>query len=233
MLGDVQKTLCLLTVLATCSMPIQAESINVRIISTQVPVACTPMLSGGGSVDYGAIKPNTLSTDAYTVLTEKQLDFAITCNAPAKIALKAVNGRPGSLAGAPEGPGGFGTPGVRLLNDDAAVAGGLGFDGTHKIGGYAVAIKPGTVQADGVDVDSIRSSTNGAGWGPSPSGILGKNLWDNLMNSWSKKGTTLPIAFETLSGKLAVQAYINKTSELDLSKPVALDGLTTIELVYL
>jgi hypothetical protein len=30
-----------------------------------------------------------------------------------------------------------------------------------------------------------------------------------------------------------VQAYINKASELDLTKPIALDGLTTLELVYL
>jgi len=30
-----------------------------------------------------------------------------------------------------------------------------------------------------------------------------------------------------------VQAYINKASELDLTKPVILDGLSTIELVYL
>ena len=229
----VQKSLCALAVLATTSMPVLAESIDVRVVGTISPAACTPMLTGGGTVDYGAIKPDALSEDAFTVLAEKQLDFGIVCDAPAKIALKAINGRPGSLAGAVEGPGGFGVPKVNLLTDANAVAGGLGLDGQHKIGGYAVAMKPGTVQADGVDDNSIRSSNNGTTWEASPAGILCGNAWANLWNTWSKTGTTVPVAFETLSGKLSVQAYINKTSELDLTKPVALDGLTTIELVYL
>ncbi|KFD14546.1 hypothetical protein GSMA_02017 [Serratia marcescens subsp. marcescens ATCC 13880] len=41
------------------------------------------------------------------------------------------------------------------------------------------------------------------------------------------------MAFTTVAGKLGVQAYITKTSELDLSKPINLDGLTSLELVYL
>ena len=42
-----------------------------------------------------------------------------------------------------------------------------------------------------------------------------------------------PAAFKNLTINLTVQAYINKASELDLTKPVILDGLSTIELVYL
>ena len=233
MMNQMKKTVCALAVLATLSLPALAESIDVRVIGTITPSACTPNLSGGGTVDYGAIKPETLSADDYTVLAEKQLDFSITCDAPTKVALKAINGRIGSLAGATEGAGGYGVAPVALLTDDKPVSGGLGLDGESKVGGYAVAMKPHTVQADGVDVDSIRSSDQGQEWKASPAGILSGNAWDSLWNSWSATGTKTPVAFESLTGKLAVQAYINKVSELDLTKPVPLDGLTTIELVYL
>jgi hypothetical protein len=33
--------------------------------------------------------------------------------------------------------------------------------------------------------------------------------------------------------KLGVQAYINQRSQLDLTKPIHLDGLTSIEVSYL
>lgn len=42
-----------------------------------------------------------------------------------------------------------------------------------------------------------------------------------------------PRTFTNMSGTINVQAYINKTSELDISQPIELDGQTTIELVYL
>ncbi|MGK8936242.1 hypothetical protein ACRS85_26935 [Pluralibacter gergoviae] len=43
----------------------------------------------------------------------------------------------------------------------------------------------------------------------------------------------MPVAFKTLTGTLNVQAVINKGAELDLSKAVNLDGLSTIQLYYL
>jgi hypothetical protein len=42
-----------------------------------------------------------------------------------------------------------------------------------------------------------------------------------------------PDAIKNVTIDLKVQAYINKASELDLTKPVILDGLTTLELIYL
>lgn len=51
--------------------------------------------------------------------------------------------------------------------------------------------------------------------------------------SWGDQGSSVVKPFTTMNGKLLVQGYINKASELDLSKPVQLDGMTTLELVYL
>jgi hypothetical protein len=87
--------------------------------------------------------------------------------------------------------------------------------------------------ADGVAVDSISSLGNTTSWTTISTGSLFNTVANVRYSSWATKGTTTPIAFTTLAGKLGVQAYINKASELDLTKPVVLDGLTTLELVYL
>lgn len=238
MMKHMQKTICALAVLATTSLPALAESVDVRVIGTINPTACTPTLSGLGTIDYGTIKPNELNNDTYTVLDEKQIDFTITCDAPAKMAITAVNGRPDTVAGATEGAGGaaIAPEGVTLFGTggDTAVVG-LGVDGTTKIGGYGVRIDNSTVTADGESVTTLNSSLGTSGdelWGTSAAGGLYHPTVHRAV-SWGAAGTRFPTAFTTLNGKLGVQAYINHASELDLTKPVRLDGLTTIELVYL
>ena len=238
MMKQMQKTVCALAVLATLSLPALAESIDVRVIGTITPSACTPNLSGGGTIDYGAISPESLSADGYTVLAAKQLDFAITCDAPTKVALKAINGRPNSLAGASEsGTNGAGKApdGVTLFSTSGVGVVGLGLDGESKVGGYGIRLAGGTVTADDQPVHTLQSNTNTDNWSISADNL--GSLFDGYsklrFNSWGAEGSKEPVAFEALSGKLEVQAYINKVSELDLTKPVPLDGLTTIELVYL
>ncbi|MFC0227268.1 DUF1120 domain-containing protein [Serratia aquatilis] len=235
MLNNLQKTVCALAVLATTSLPALAESIDVRVIGTIDPAACTPTLSGGGTVDYGTIKPTALAKDAFTTLAEKQLDLAINCDAPAKVAIAAysqrgasavnTNGTMETLATAPTG--------VMMFGSASAGVFGLGLDGTKGIGGYAIRLAPGTMSADGIAVDSIVANGNTTSWSKAVTGSLLNSVTSVRHASWAKTGTTTPIAFTTLAGKLGVQAYINKTSELDLTKPVVLDGLTTLELVYL
>jgi hypothetical protein len=234
MLNHLQKTVCALAVLATTSLPALAESIDVRVIGTIAPTACIPTLSGGGTIDYGTIKAATLAKDAITILQEKQLDFAINCDAPARVAITAHSQR-GASAVKTDGtldemggyPGLFGT-----VSGNVSVVG-LGLDGAKGIGGYGLRLAGGTMFADGVAVDSISSLGNTTSWTTISTGSLFNTVANVRYSSWATKGTTTPIAFTTLAGKLGVQAYINKASELDLTKPVVLDGLTTLELVYL
>ncbi|PVZ84272.1 hypothetical protein C9426_23535 [Serratia sp. S1B] len=237
MLNNINKTLCALAVLAATTLPALAESIDVKVIGTIDPTACTPTLSGGGTIDYGMIKPNTLNKDAFTTLAVKQLDFAITCDAPAKVAITATSQRgvsavssDGTLTSLGMYPGLFGITGN-------AMTFGLGLDGAKGIGGYSMRIAAGTVMADSQSVDSIQSNGDAAHWTTTPYGMLitGTGVGAGVIrySSWATPGTTVPVAFTNLTGKLEVQAYINKTSELDLTKPVTLDGLATLELVYL
>lgn len=231
MFKQMQKTAIALAMISVTASAFAADSVDVKVIGTISPVACTPTLSGGGTIDYGTIKANTLAADAYTVLDEKTLDFSITCDAPAKVAIKAINGRPGSAVSAEsEGAGGAARSPVTLFGDTATYSAGLGLDGTAKIGGYGLRIQDG-LTADGTAVSRIFRGVSSS-WSDNPTGdVYGSSVVRQL--TWSAAGSTDPVAFKTLAGKLGVQAYLNKASELDLTKEVKLDGLSTIELVYL
>ena len=211
-----------------------AESVQVNVIGTIIPAACTPSLAGGGVVNYGNIRADSLNVDSFTLLREMGLDFAIDCEAPARVAVRAINDRPGTLAGATESANGNGKPQVSLLGFAAgdAYASGLGLDGTTPIGGYSLAIN--RVSADNNNVISLKASTanNNTKW-------TSLNSFGHLLEggpkfiSWASPETTTPVAFEHLTGNLRVQAYINQASELDLSHAIHLDGQTTLEVVYL
>lgn len=231
MMNAVKKTACALAVLAT-STAVMAESIDVKVIGTITPTACKPTLTGGGTIDYGTINPNTLKKDEFTILAEKQIDFSITCDAPAKVAIAAKSGRGESAVNIKDGKLTVISPENALFGDTNIGAAGLGLDGTKGVGGYGLRLQAGTMQADGKNVDSIQSNGNTTSWAKTELGSLFNSI-SQRYSSWAAAGTLTPIAFTTLSGKLGAQAYINKASELDLTKPVKLDGLTTLELVYL
>ncbi|WP_343550981.1 DUF1120 domain-containing protein [Pantoea sp.] len=236
MMKAMQKSACALAILATTTLPALADSVDFTVKGTITPSACVPTIAGGGAIDYGDIKAEKLSPDNYTVLDVKSVEFSINCDAPTKVAIKAINNRAGSNATGEEGIGGaaISPAGLRFFGNQSSLpVTGLGLDGTTKIGGYATRFTL-TAIADGVAATTLRS-------------IDDKNTWlaqsvsqplygtDTLAHlSWTKTNAgTEPEALTTLSAEMDIQAYINKTSELDLSKPVELDGSTTIELVYL
>ncbi|MEQ9899429.1 DUF1120 domain-containing protein [Pectobacterium punjabense] len=233
MMNTVTKTACALAVLAATSTSVMAESIDVRVIGTITPTACKPTLSGGGTIDYGVISPASLKKDTVTVLAEKQVDFSITCDAPAKVAVNAI-GTKSDTATDVKGTGGY--PyfiGGKLFGAVNPNVTGLGADGGKNIGGYGIRLVPDTFTLDGNKAINIfRESPDHAWIKPVDEGIL--LTWNKKsQTSWSNKSGGNPVAFKMVAGKLGVQAYITKTSELDLSKPVKLDGLTTLEMHYL
>lgn len=204
-------------------------SVDVRVTGTITPVACTPVIGGGGTVDYGSISPDTLSDTAFTDLGIKEIPFQITCDAKAPVAIKALSQRPGSVAGGSEWANGISDAPTPLFSPYVA---GLGMNGTEKIGGYSMGITPGSVTLDGVASDTIVRAGGNVTWSASPTGGLFWTFGESHQ-SWSKTGTVVPEPFQIMSGTLRVQAYINKKSELTVTSPIALDGLATIELVYL
>ncbi len=229
------KSILALIILSTCGAMTTAHSapVDVKVIGTITPASCQAQLDSAGVVDYGIIPSITLSKTDYTVLSEKQLGFNITCEAPAKVAIKATNGRMNTLAGATEGPAGFGNSPVTGLFGDPGSLGvaGLGLADGFPIGGYAMRVDPASVTVDGKSADSIER--NGASaWTKAATGSM-FSISTPRQNSWADSGTLAPVAFQNLTGKLGVQAYINKASLLDLTHDIQLDGLTSIELIYL
>lgn len=226
-----KQTACMLAILATSTTVMAADNLDVKVIGTIAPAACVPTVSGGGTLDYGNLRPETLKQDEFTVLDEKQIDFTITCDAPAKVAIAATSGR-GASAVKQDGSLAEMSSGHPLFGGTNAAAVGLGLHGEKGIGGYGLRLAADTVRADGKPVDSIQSHGNTTTWTKTEYGSL-FNTTSQRYNSWAASGTLEPVAFTTLTGKLGAHAYINKASELDLTKPVQLDGLSTLQLIYL
>ncbi|KFC76668.1 DUF1120 domain-containing protein [Buttiauxella agrestis] len=230
------KTFALAITACTVYSAMAADTADVHVIGSISPAACTPTISGGGTIDYGNIKASSLKADDYTVLDVKTLDIAITCSAPTVVGIHAINGRPNTLAGGGQSSvtGQSQQSPVVLLGMPTTYAVGLGLDGSTPIGGYAGKLDTSSVLLDGVAVEGLNAtSTDGSGtWSKYSKGVLYTPFGFDLF-SWGASGSSVPVAFTNMTGKLSVQAYINKSSELQLSKTINLDGLTTIELVYL
>ncbi|MEX3242017.1 DUF1120 domain-containing protein [Serratia quinivorans] len=226
-----------LIILTTASLPVLAESVDVKVIGTIIPAACTPTVAGGGTIDYGDIKPSDLKKDDYTVLDVKTAELSISCDAATKVAINAINGRPGSLAGATEaGPDSVGKSPITLSTEaggfQAAVVG-LGLSSNQaKIGGYAIYITDPI--ADSKEVSLLYRNNPADTFSSSSNSNLPLYLTGGDRGvTWASSGSSDVLTFTTLNATLGIQAYINKVSELDLTQAVNLDGLTTIELEYL
>ncbi|MEA1065319.1 DUF1120 domain-containing protein [Apirhabdus apintestini] len=211
-----------------------ADSVDVKVIGTIVPAACTPTLDGGAVVDYGTIKASTLAADDFTVLPVKSIPFSITCDAPAKASFHGIDAQSDSVV-KPIGKQ-FSNPTKTVISASTSMSG-LGLtDENAKIGAYTMWMAPGSVSLDGSTdaVDSLYSNsvpTQATVW--SKADTNGAVIGTNKYYTWAKAGELVPVAFTTMKGELSVQAAINKASELDLTKAVHLNGQTTLEIYYL
>lgn len=225
------KILVLVVSLAIVATSGIAESIDVRIVGSIKPTACIPNITGGGTIDYGTISPNSLKKDAFNYLEVRNVDFTITCDAPTKVALQARTNREKTAVGL-DGELWDVARDIPLLGG-IYDAHGLDLDSENNgVGGFGLRFETDTIIADSNNVDSIIQDGNQQ-WVKSPNGSLIKGAGIKRLYSWSKTGEIDPTAFTNLTGTLSIQAYINKTSELDLTRPIRLNGLTTLELVYL
>lgn len=239
--GSMKKNLtlsaCALAMLAATSMPALAESVELAVKGTIIPAACTPSITG--EINYGNVTAEQLSATDYTMLDKKEVDFAINCDAPVKVAIKAINGQPGTVAGGSSvfADGSQKSP-VDLLGMATPQAVGLGVDeGDKNIGGYAVGLVASGLSADGQGLTVKRDlSGTGSSWGIPGGDIVSLfvlRTGAHSITSWSALPGANPVAVKDLTGKLAVQAYLNNTDELKVDKAIQLNGLTTIELIYL
>lgn len=193
------------------------SAVDLTIKGTLTPLACTPMLSNNGLVDYGKISRQDLSADKRTRLPDQTLDLNIHCNAPARFALLMRDNRDGSA----------------IVNSEIYY--GLNHDhSNNKIGLYSLNFDPAsTVVDDLTRVYRTDSTTGGNAWSSSNSQVIPIGAKSYLGFTDRAGSSAGPIAIRTLSSRVTVETVIAPTSELDLSAEVQLDGSATLDIVYL
>ena len=127
----------------------------------------------------------------------------------------------------------WGMKAITMAANDKAL--GLGAQDGKNIDSGAMWMEPATIKADIKTVDSLDTDgtpTSNSTWTKSAGGATRLSV-TNAYKSWGASGTTTPVALTTLTGTLSIQAGINKASALDLTQPVTLDGLATLQVYNL
>lgn len=197
---------------------VQAASIvDLAVTGLITPTACTPKLSDGAVIDYGKISQQDLKVDRSTRLPVKPLHVNIACNAPNRFALRMHDNRDGSA----------------MVNSEIYYGLGLDHSG-NRIGLYSMTFDPlqtvvdSTAQAYGTE-----STTGGLAWRTANLNPISIGANSYLGFTDTAGSTAGPSAIQTLSSTVKVETLINATQNLDLSRETALDGLATLEVVYL
>ncbi|UBX49268.1 DUF1120 domain-containing protein [Providencia alcalifaciens] len=234
---------------------VSVGSIDISVTGRIDPSACELDIAGGGNVDYGLIDPDTLTFvdgsfgGKFAILPVHETSFTIRCSANAPVKLSAVSKRLGTVAGATENSQGFAALPVSLLGiaagNNANGVAGLGKTSTGiNIGGYIVRYKANSLNIStlgenntlttisGSDVQNIYYNGVLDSWRASGGNLFSNNM--NLQTSFAKAGEVTPIEASVYDGILQVQAYVSEeAATFGKSKPVLLNGLSTIELNYI
>lgn len=200
------------------------DSVDVKVSGNIIPPACIPKMAGGAVFDYGGIKVASLKTDSFNLLDKKSLTFSLACDSPMKVAFKSVDGRAGTAV-----------IGGKPLNVDTGKVSryfGLGQVDGKNIGSYVLGVRRNNLKVDGKDgYVGIYSSDNGVSWNKADY----DGIWMD-QEGLSSVGLTednQPVPLTTLSGYIDLQAIIDKSANLDLTKIINLDGQVSVQVVYL
>lgn len=181
------------------------------------PMACTPVLSGGGLIDFGKISQQDLNQATGTRLPLKSLTLTVSCNAPGRYALRMADNRDGTA------------------HVNSEIYYGLGLDSAgNRIGVYSVKFDPKQTVADDLAVAyGTESTTGGVAWRTSntnPIDIGSRSLLGFTDVAGSTAG---PSAIRNLTSTLTLEAVINARQNLELNVETPMDGSATLEVVYL
>ena len=194
-----------------------ASTVELTVGGLITPMACTPVLSGGGLIDFGKISRQDLNQSTGTRLPLKSLTLTVSCNAPGRYALRMRDNRDGTA------------------HVNSEIYYGLGLDSAgNKIGVYSVKFDPRKSVADALPVIyGTESTTGGLAWRTSnsnPIDIGSRSLLGFTEVAGSNAG---PSAIQNLTSTLTLEAVINARQNLDLSVETPIDGSATLEVVYL
>jgi hypothetical protein len=194
-----------------------ASTVDLAVTGLITPMACTPLLSGGGLVDFGKISRNDLNLNNGTRLPHKYLTLTVNCNAAGRFALRMRDNRDGTA------------------HVNSEIFYGLGLDTSgNKIGVYSVSFDPKQTQVDDLAVVyGTESTTGGVAWRTSNLNPIDVGS-RSLLGFTDVVGSTVgPSAIQNLTSILKLEATLNARKNLDLSVETPMDGSATLEVVYL
>lgn len=205
--------------LATLLIAATAQAADMTVTAKVFPSACSLNVGDGGTFDVGDISHSSLSAEgADTPIATNFMSFDLQCQAPTLIGLKTFDNRLGSAA-EPENAA-----------DEPQF--GLGVDHSgNKIGNYSLATYIPTI--NGAPGYLIYSTNNGQTWSSTWTNVFFQPNNTNYITSFTSVTETTPIAVDSVAGTLWARVEINDKAELDLSRVIEIDGLTTMELTYL
>lgn len=220
------KKVILTTILSlSITSAFAAETAVLKVTGTLTNASCTVELGNGGVFDYGAIRLGELSATQSNIIGEKQLPATIHCSAPTKVGFTLTDNRSDSNAGltVPVGTTGGSTSAKYKTYGVGTTTNGV------KIGSYAMWTMDPTV--DGNSVDGIAHNLD---W---PDGkwtaASGPRSDAFSILTFAEKGTTTPMPITTASFNFVTNLVISDTATLAITDDTALDGQTTMTLVYL
>lgn len=202
--------------LAGVSNAMAASSVDLTVVGTITPSACTPTLSNGGLVDNGKVSAQDFPEYGEKLLPKSSLRLEVGCDTPVMMALKSTDNRLGSARpqnGDPEGEerSGFGLG--RASNG-------------QKIGRYELATINAT--ADDIPVGVIES-WDGEKWFYAPDNSAWQPGWMRTANSTSG----VPVPMTKFSTDVVVLTILAPKRNLPLAEEIHIDGSATLDVFYL
>lgn len=223
----------LLSLTATSVMA--ASSVDIKVTGKIVPSACEPSFPGGGGIaDFGTTKVASLSSTTPTTLPGvKEVPVAITCEEATRVGVTFTDVH---SASAP-------TQAYNInfadtdLSSGAKYLFGLGTYNNQKIGAYALGISLDAGKITNDNGDNLKvyfTGDGGVAWGTKAGTRYMQIINDKSeIYAFGSVAKGEPEPQTKVNFIVGVSAIINPTNDLQITDEATLDGLTTVELVYL
>ncbi|CAH6189727.1 DUF1120 domain-containing protein [Citrobacter koseri] len=230
-----KKSLMVSVLALTASSVMAAPSVDIKVSGKIVPASCIPSFpSGGGIADFGTIKVASLNSTAPTALPDiKTVPVAITCEEDTRVGVSFTDMH---SASAPTTGYAINFASTDFISS-ANYLFGLGLYGSQKIGAYALGIQidSGTLtNGNGDNLVAYFSANDGTTWGTKAGNSYMQIINNNSeVYSFGKSSASAPEPQTKVNFNVGVSAIINPTDDLQITDEATLDGLTTVELVYL
>ena len=221
-----------------------ADTVDLKVTGKIIPPSCTPVIDGGGVVDFGTISTRDLSLTADSVLPDvKKTTLTISCPTPIRVAFTVTDMRKDSIPAVLDDNYGktslqpYGNP----IGGGGAEMNNFGLGKTSSgapIGVYGISLtRVDVVGAGGISDYIANSGDNGQNWGMNNGSVSVRNNNSTLYSAALTNGTTnktqdLASAAE-FKYYLSINAIVNDMTEMPVKDEINLDGLATFTMVYI